>query len=477
MNALILFRNDLRLHDNPALNRALALGIPVVGCYIYEEQTRPLGGASTWFLDQALRSLRADLNAHAIPLILRAGRATDVVPEICDSLGVSHVLWNRRYDPTEIAIDTALKSRLKEQGRVVESHACFLLFEPWNIQNKSGSSFKVFTPFWRACLGHPAPRAPLAEMVTSVETSLQKKLGTIANHDVDTLKLLSPSAQWPKKLAQHWHVTEAAAHRQLADFCEEGLADYAQSRDFPIVPRGTSRVSAFLRFGLLSPHQCWHAAIKTGNGRSLERFLAELGWREFSYHLLYHVPDLGWKNVNPAFDRFPWANDHAKIACWHHGQTGIPIVDAGMRQLWQTGWMHNRVRMIVASFLTKHMGVHWHRGEAWFWDTLVDADPASNAAGWQWVAGCGADASPYFRIFNPVLQSKKFDADGAYIRTYVPALKSLSAQYIHAPWEADPQVLAASGLVLGRDYPEPILDLRQGRARALDAYAQIKQAP
>lgn len=471
MHALVWFRSDLRLQDNPALNAALESGLPVIACYVHDESSRKLGGATKWFLDQALRSLQSDLGKLEIPLILMQGEAKKEIPQLCKDLQITQVFWNRRYDPADIAVDREIKAALKGEDLTVESFASFLLFEPWTIENKSGSNFKVFTPFWRSCLAGPAPREPLKR--ASVQN--QQKLGKIESISVDDLKLVPPKAKWPDMLDKHWDVSERGAQKQLKAFCEEGLANYATTRDFPNVSRGTSRVSPYLRFGLLSPHQCWHAANANGGGKSLERFLAELGWREFSYHLLFHYPDLAWKNFNPSFDNFPWAKTHKHLKAWQKGQTGIPIIDAGMRQLWQTGWMHNRVRMIVASFLTKHMGVHWRQGEEWFWDTLVDADPGSNSAGWQWVAGCGADAAPYFRVFNPVLQSKKFDPDGEYIKTFVPELKELDAKRIHAPWEVEPLILAGKKITLGKDYPEPILDLAKGRENALAAYQQIKK--
>ncbi|USO00991.1 MAG: deoxyribodipyrimidine photo-lyase [Alphaproteobacteria bacterium] len=479
MRALVWFRNDLRINDNKALNDAILSGKPVIGIYIHDTHDscpqslspRKLGGAASWFLDKALRSFKDELQTRRIPLICKRGNPEMVLAEICEDYQISSVFWGRRYSPKDIQQDIAIKAQLNKRGITVASRSGFLLYEPWAIKNKSSGPFKVFTPFWRTCLSSVDS---CVQPFDCERGGNQDGLGEIPTGSVDDLSLVPMKATWTHTLAKNWDVSEKAAQTKLEQFCLQGLNDYAQARNFPHVPRGTSRLSPYLRFGLISPRQCWWMASQQGRGLSLERFLAELGWREFSYHLLYHMPDLSWKNVNPHFDHFPWKTSDPQLACWQQGRTGIPFIDAGMRQLWQTGWMHNRVRMVVASFLTKHMRIHWRCGEEWFWDTLVDADPASNASGWQWVAGSGADAAPYFRVFNPVLQSQKFDPQGDYIREFVPELASLSATEIHTPHQISPEMLRKKGVTLGDNYPLPVIDLHQGRLQALSSYAHMK---
>jgi len=460
--SLIWFRNDLRLADNPALTAAAASG-RVIALYVLDDTAgRPIGAASRWWLHHALLALRHDLARYHIPLLVKRGAALQLIPSLLEGLGIGCIYWNRLYEPALIARDTELKAALKAAGKQVQSFPASLLVEPWQVKNKEGSFFRVFTPFARHVLAglpsmHPLPVPDLTHAASPRPADLAD----------DALNLLPTAPDWSAPLAASWAIGEAAAHTQLHRFLAEGLGDYAQGRDRPD-QANTSRLSPYLHFGHISPRQVLHAAQALPQAVSLqkhlEKFVAELLWREFSYHLLYHLPDLATQPLQPRFAAFPWQPNPAYLKAWQHGKTGIPLVDAGMRQLWQTGWMHNRVRMITASFLVKNLLQPWQQGEAWFWDCLVDADAASNAASWQWVAGCGADAAPYFRIFNPLLQAAKFDPHGDYVRHYLPELAHLPGSTIHAPWQA--------GSVAG--YPPPIVDLAASRAAALAAFAMLK---
>jgi deoxyribodipyrimidine photo-lyase len=366
------------------------------------------------------------------------------------------VVWNRCYEPYAVARDTRLKQELANQGVNVESFNASLLFEPWEIATESGKPYRVFTRYWRALRAKTEPGKP------------HPPPGKLARHDVGSDRLadwglLPTRPNWATGIAKNWTPGESTAQKSLKAFLDD-VADYATLRDVP-GREGTSRLSPHLAFGEIGPRQIWHAMKQRPQNQGMETFLKELGWREFCCQLLFHNPDLAEKPFDKRFEKFSWRSDKPALAAWTRGQTGIPIVDAGMRQLWQTGWMHNRVRMIVASLLVKHLGLHWREGEDWFWDTLVDADLASNAANWQWVAGSGADAAPFFRIFNPVLQGEKFDPGGAYVRAFMPELKNVPARYLHKPWEA-PQP--------PENYPKPIVDLALGRARALDSFKALK---
>ncbi len=465
--SLVWFREDLRLADNPALTAAIARGRRLALVYILDEESdgiRPLGGASRWWLHHSLAALSDDLAAHGHRLILRRGRAGDILPALIQETGANAVDWNRRYGAAERAVDATLKTTLREQGIAVESHQAGLLFEPWTVTTGAGQPYRVFTPFWRACLARGEPRPPLP-----APHDWPRPADATASDDLADWALLPTKPDWAAGLRESWQPGERGAQARLAQFLDEGLPHYAGQRDRPDID-ATSRLSPHLRFGEVSPFQLWHAAEDAGrqetmSRRNIDKFLSELGWREFSWHLLFHFPDLPDRNFQPRFDAFPWREpDAADLAAWQQGRTGIPIVDAGMRQLWHTGWMHNRVRMIVASFLIKNLLIDWRIGEAWFWDTLVDADAASNAASWQWVAGSGADAAPYFRVFNPMLQAEKFDPQADYIRVHVPELAALSASEIAR--------LTAGGRARG--YPAPIVDLQESRRRALDAFASLK---
>ena len=440
--SIVWFRDDLRVHDNPALSTAIERGGAVVALYVLDEESagiRPLGGAARWWLHHSLESLACGLGDLGVQLVLRRGEAQRVVHELVAQTGAEAVLWNRRYSLPERTVDTDLKSRLRAEGTDVASFAASLLHEPWSVTTGTGSHYSVFTPFWRACLSRPTPRLPLpAPLEAAAETA------SVPSDDLADWRLLPRAPDWSRGLAEAWEPGEPAARRQLVEFVRGGLADYDRARDEPGL-EGTSRLSPRLRWGELSPFTVWHEAVAADGGG---RFLTELGWREFAWHTLDRFPDLATKNLRAEFDSFPWPPpDEYALAAWRSGQTGVPLVDAGMRELWTTGHMHNRVRMVVASFLVKNLLIDWRVGEEWFWDTLVDADAASNPFNWQWVAGSGADAAPYFRVFNPMLQAEKFDPHRTYIDRWAPD---------------------STG--------EPIVDLQATRRAALRAYDEIKRA-
>ena len=441
--------------------------------YILEndEALRKAGGASLWWLDKSLKSLRSDISALGGKLVCRRGDASEVIPSLVKETGASGVYWGRRYGKAERDIDSALKAALAEDGLEAKSFNTSLLTEPWSIETGSGGYYKVFTPYWRALRDvyeapPPCPR-PNALHGMGVE-----------GERIEDWGLHPQKPDWSTDFDDIWSPGEAGAKERLERFLDEGLRAYGEMRNRPDT-EGTSGLSPHLRFGEISPVQIWRA-VTSRIARGLKEdssawtFLSEVAWREFSYVLLYHNPDFGWVNYDTKFNDMPWKADKAALKGWQAGKTGYPIVDAGMRQLWTHGWMHNRVRMITASFLTKHLMIHWRDGEGWFWDTLVDADPASNAAGWQWTAGSGADASPYFRIFNPITQGQKFDATGAYVRQWCPELAALPDKYLHSPWTAGKEVLEQAGVVLGETYPEPIIGHAEGRERALDAWKTLK---
>ncbi|MBO6636596.1 MAG: deoxyribodipyrimidine photo-lyase [Roseitalea sp.] len=470
---IVWFRSDLRLRDNGALTAAAEAGHPVICLFVLDDSGasgRALGGARRWWLHHSLAALQKSLDDLGIPLVLRRGDPRAVLDNMIEQTEARSVLWNRRYDPAAIALDSEIKASLGERGLMVASYAGALMHEPTRLKTGSGGFYKVYSPFWRAFVaeGEPDEPLPAPQSLTAFDATLES----------DTLEdwaLVPTKPDWSGGLAETWTPGEAGAQKRLDAFCEDALANYASQRDMPGVD-GTSCLSPHLAFGEITPADIWHAAANTDDvpKKQLEKFHKELVWREFSYHLLVNFPDLGDENFNDDFDAFPWAGKDAQLRAWQRGRTGYPIVDAGMRQLWQTGWMHNRVRMVVASFLIKHLMTDWRSGEDWFWDTLVDADPASNTASWQWVAGSGADAAPYFRVFNPILQGEKFDPDGDYVRTHVPELADLPTKYIHKPWEAPAKVLEKSNVSLGSTYPAPIVDHQEARNRALDAYQTMK---
>ena len=466
---LVWFRQDLRLTDNPALSVASAIGAPIIPLYVLDDETPGnlrMGGASRWWLDHSLVALDTSLRQIGSELVLRRGAAERELARLLEETGARSVYWNRCYEPFAVARDTRIKQFLSDKGIDVHSFNAALLFEPWEIETKAGDPYKVFTPFWRACLNappRPDPLPPPAELICPDEFPKGDRL-----KDWD----LSPTQpNWAAEFEDEWYPGEDAALALLDDFLERRVTDYATGRDRPD-KRLTSRLSPYLHFGEIGPRQIWHAVDRKQPGA--DKFLSEIGWREFCYHLLSHFPSIPAENLRPAFDDFPWRDDPDGLRAWQQGKTGYPIVDAGMRELWRTGWMHNRVRMISASFLIKDLLIDWRLGEAWFRDTLVDADLANNACGWQWVAGSGADAAPFFRIFNPVTQGQKFDPDGVYVRRFVPEIASLPDKWIHRPWDAPDQVLTEAGVILNDTYPAPIVDHASARTRALEAFKSIK---
>ncbi len=465
--ALVWFRNDLRVSDHPALTAAAASGLPLLCLYMLDEESaglRPPGGASRWRLDRALAALEDDLAARGAKLHFLRGPAERLLPEVARAARVEKIFWSRRYGGAEIALDARLEAALGEQGCEVQSFNASLLAEPWQVKSRSGGAFKVFTPFWRALRAQGASPPPLpaphkldaAPWPAEAPRSLAR----------EALNLAPGRPNWAKDFPDP-DAGELGARKRLFRFLDCKIDLYPVHRD-RLDLDGTSRLSAHLHFGEISPRQILAATPPSSGG---DKFLAELGWREFSHHLLYAHPELSWRNFNPRFDGFPYRKDDAALEAWRRGRTGYPLVDAAMRELWTTGHMHNRARMIAASFLAKHLLIDWREGERWFWDTLADADEANNAASWQWVAGCGADAAPYFRIFSPVLQGEKFDPDGAYVRAHRPELARLPAAWIHKPWAAPETVLARAGVRLGETYPRRIVDHDFARRRALDALA------
>ncbi len=440
--------------------------------YIHEDETDlqwPLGGASRWWLHHALDSLNTSLQGN---LNIYQGEPLAILSQLAADNNASRIYWNRCYEPQSIERDGAIKASLKQAGLEVQSFNGSLLWEPWQVLKKDGTPYKVFTPYYRrGCLQKPAPRKPLA-----VPTKMQL-LKLESNLSVADLSLL-PKIGWDKKMHEHWDISEEGAKDRLDEFVFNGIQDYREGRNFPN-KKNVSRLSPYFHFGQISVNSAWYAANDAAalidNETNLDTFLSELGWREFYYYLLYHFPALPTKNLQPRFDIFPWAqNTEADLHAWKKGKTGYPLVDAGMRELWETGYMHNRVRMVVGSFMVKNLLIHWHSGEQWFWDCLVDADLASNSASWQWIAGCGADAAPFFRMFNPITQSEKFDKQGDYIRRFVPELAKIPAKYIHAPWLAPAEILAVAGVEIGTDYPAPIVDIKESRERALAAFKLTK---
>jgi deoxyribodipyrimidine photo-lyase len=440
--AIVWIRDDLRLADNPALTAAAERGEPVVLVYVLDDSSpgiRPLGAASRWWLHHSLKAL-----GESATLVLRRGPADEVIPQLVSEVDAAAVFWNRRYGASR-DIDARLKQRLRDDGLDARSFHANLLFEPWTVTTGQGQPFRVFTPFWRAARELPVrDPLPVPEGIRELTSR-----ASVSGDRLDDWQLLPTHPDWAAGLRETWTPGEAGAHEQLESFAEERLPDYHR-RDEPAVD-ATSHLSPHLRFGEVSPFQVWQRVRQTGH-KNVSKFLSELGWREFNHAILFHSPDLAEKNYRPAFDAFPWTEPSPpELEAWQHGRTGIPLVDAGMRELWRTGYMHNRVRMVVASFLIKNLLIDWRIGEQWFWDTLVDADEANNPGNWQWVAGSGADAAPYFRVFNPVLQAEKFDRAGRYVARWVPEAGT-------------------------PDYPEPIVDLAESRRAALEAYEAVKRA-
>ncbi|WP_353829142.1 cryptochrome/photolyase family protein [Agromyces sp. SYSU T0242] len=450
--SVVWFRDDLRVGDHPALHAAVERGEPIVAVYVLDEESpgiRPLGGAAKWWLHHSLAALADDLRERGVRLVLRRGPAHRAIRSVVDDAGAGAVFWNRRYGGAERELDAGLKSELGDDGLEVRSFGGSLLFEPWTIRTGSDTPFSVFTPFWKACLAADEPRHPLPAPRELDGYGGPDGRGGPAGDDLGDWELLPTHPDWAAGLREAWEPGERAAHRRLRAFLDGDLARYSTGRD-RLDRQATSRLSPHLRWGEISPHAIWHATRERAPGtEGARKFLSEVGWREFAYHVLFHFPDLATENWRSEFDAFPWPRLHpSALTAWERGRTGVPVVDAAMRELWRTGSMHNRARMITASFLTKNLLIDWRRGEQWFWDTLVDADAASNPFGWQWVAGSGADAAPYFRVFNPELQREKFDPDGEYVGRWLPDLDD-------------------------DDYPEPIVDLKETRAAALAAYEKV----
>ena len=455
---IVWFRRDLRIADNPALYHASETGRPVVALYIREsDHPYPQGGAADWWLHYSLESLQESLG---VPLIIRRGKAVDIIPDVVRATGADALYINRRYTPRGHEIDKAVADALSID---VHDYKSFLLVEPWDVKTGEGTFYKVFTPFWRKAreealddVGEPLPAAKPGRYRGNVESLTLK--------DLD---LLPTEPDWGSKMRRYWNIGEKGAKERLEEFVSGDIDRYADYRDRPDLAI-TSRLSPHLAHGEISPRQCW--AEVEGSGKKADKFLSELGWREFSYNVLFHFPELKTENYNKDFDHLEWEKGKSDLRAWQKGQTGYPFVDAGMRQLWETGWMHNRLRLVTASFLVKHLLHDWREGEEWFWDCLVGGDTANNAQNWQWVAGTGFDAAPFFRIFNPITQGEKFDPDGDFIREWVPELKDLPDKYLHHPWTAPEEVLADANVILGSTYPHPIVDHKPARERALSAY-------
>jgi deoxyribodipyrimidine photo-lyase len=458
------FRQDLRLADNPALSAAAEAG-RVMPIYILDDKNAgdcAMGAASRWWLHHSLEALNAGLDGA---LSVFSGDAIKLLTELCQKHGIKAVYWNRCYEPWRITRDDRIKQVLNAASIETHSFNGSLLWEPWEIKKGDGKPYKVFTPFYRkGCLSATSPRAPLPS----------PRLATVKGKGSSGIKKLGllPGIRWDKSLDKHWTIGEKAAKKRLQTFLRHGIRHYKVGRNFP-AQKNVSRLSPHLHFGEISPNQLWYGARASGVDANIDCFCSELGWREFSHHLLYYFPELPRKNLQTKFDSMPWSDDKHSLKCWQRGQTGYPMVDAGMRELWQTGYMHNRVRMIVGSFLVKNLRIDWRLGERWFWDCLADADLANNSASWQWIAGCGADAAPFFRIFNPITQGEKFDPSGEYTRRFVPELAKLPNPYLFKPWTAPQTVLDKAGVVLGNNYPKPIVDAAKSRASALHAFSMI----
>ena len=478
--ALVWFRRDFRLTDNPALSAACARHERVLPVYVHapdEQAPWAPGGASNWWLHHSLAALEKSLAALGSPLVIRTGETLATLQALIAETGATAVYWNRLYEPATIARDQRVKEALRAGGTTAESCNSALLFEPWELKTGDGNPYRVFSPFWRnaeARLGNLPPPLPAPAALKGPATSPKSQ-------PLASLQLL-PSIPWDAAFPSYWTPGEAGAAARLQAFAEGPIGTYKEQRDLPAVP-ATSGLSPHLHFGELSPRQALalarleSAGASAGVLKNTEHFIRELGWREFSHHLLFHYPATTSAPMYDKFAVFPWrkpADYAADLKAWQRGHTGVPIVDAGMRELWTTGWMHNRVRMIVASFLTKNLLIPWQEGAAWFWDTLVDASLPQNSLGWQWSAGCGADAAPYFRIFNPVLQGEKFDGAGSYVKQWVPELAKLGEKFIHKPWELGGDARRAAGIALDSPYAKPIVNLAESRDRALAAYERIK---
>ena len=463
-NSIVWFRQDLRINDNPAFYNA-AINSNVFPIYIYESDIPKkfkIGAAQQWWLHHALNDLNKSLDNN---LFLAKGNAIENILKICKEYKISEIYLNKCYEPWRIKQETDLNVALESQKINIHVYNGSLLWNPFKIKKDDGSPYKVFTPFYRkGCLNQKAPRE--AFEIPNI------KYVKVPKTSINDLELL-PQKSWYKKLDTYWDVSENGAHKRLKEFINDGLSDYKNGRNFPS-KKNVSKLSPYLHFGQISPHIIWNQISKHSEDENINHFKSELGWREFSYYLLINNPSIKEKNIQTKFDHFPWDRNEENFNKWKKGNTGVPIVDAGMRELWETGYIHNRVRMIVGSFLVKNLLLDWRLGEEWFNECLVDADNASNSASWQWIAGCGADAAPYFRIFNPVMQGMKFDENGDYTKKFVPELRSLPNKYLFCPWECSDDMLSDLNIKLGKDYPYPIVDLKESRDKALKAFASLK---
>jgi deoxyribodipyrimidine photo-lyase len=466
--AIVWFRQDLRVSDNPALHAAARSDASIIPVYIHDDEDAAEwapGAASRWWLRKSLAQLDGSLDGA---LHILRGPAAEIMPRLVSEMDADAVYWNRCIEPWRVERDAAIKKDLLDSGIPAHSFNGAYLYDPAVVAKQDGTPYRVFTPFYRNGCQQLSPREPLSKPP-------RLRLDTIGRLESFDEKPLPPAFPWFERGEHGWQPGEAGARAALSSFIATGLEHYAEGRDRPDLD-AVSRLSPHLHFGEISPHQVRQAVIEyagSADDEPADKFLSELGWREFSAHLLYHFPELPQDNLQKKFDRFPWRKDKRARKAWADGETGYPIVDAGMRQLWRTGYMHNRVRMIAASFLVKNLLQDWRFGASFFWNALLDADLANNSASWQWVAGSGADAAPYFRIFNPVTQGRKFDPEGNYVRRYVPELAGMPDKFIHSPWDAPDHVLESAGVRLGRDYPRPIVDLRESRTRALDAYNDL----
>jgi deoxyribodipyrimidine photo-lyase len=466
--SIVWFRSDLRLYDNAALSGALRSGKPIVPVFIWapdEETPWQPGSAARWWLHRSLASLDSSLRQRGSALVLRQGKTLEALRALVRETEATAVYWNRRCEPAFGVRDDEIGQVLAREGVRVHVSDSSFLYAPEDVRTRDGKPFTVFTPFWKACLAEGDPPAPLpAPSAIPVPYRMPESVALSA-------LALEPAVDWAQGLRHAWDVGESTALRFLDEFAESGISGYGVARDFP-GERGTSRLSPYLHHGEVSPRSVWNRLRSAGG--EVDGFLRQLIWREFAHHLLFHFPHTTADPLRSEFNRFPWRSDASVLLAWQRGRTGYPLVDAGMRELWTTGWQHNRVRMLTASFLTKDLLISWKEGARWFWDTLVDADLANNSLGWQWVAGCGADAAPYFRVFNPVLQAGKFDGNGSYVRQWIPELAPLPNMFIHRPWEAPSEVLRSAGIELGVTYPRRIVDHVAARKRALQAYERLK---
>jgi len=477
---IIWLRKDLRLTDHPGFQHAIDNNYQIIPIFIWDKSEHRWqdGAASQWWLHHALADLQKQIEVKGGSLLIHISDAAQYsgsfiakFMEIVRSYKADAVYWGRRYEPEIIQRDTQLKTYLTDQGVEAKSFNTHLLLEPHKVKNKSGNHYKVFTPYWKNCL-----TMDIAPPVEINENQWQKAqwIDIESPCILEDLALM-PDIPWDRGLTEYWEPTREGGLERLREMVTSKASSYQQRRDLPAVD-GTSQLSPYLQWGQISAREIYHAFKGSYNDNVEKGYLRQLFWREFSYHLLFHESHTPEKPLRPEYENFPWKKNDAYLTAWQKGQTGFPIVDAGMRQLWQTGWMHNRVRMIVGSLLVKHLLQDWRDGASWFWDTLVDADLANNTMGWQWIGGCGADASPYFRIFNPITQGEKFDPKGDYIRQYCPELKNVPDAYIHQPWEMPELEQAAAGVILGKDYPLPIISHQEGRQNALHAYETFKQS-